>query len=75
MYPKFLHSSTGSVIRQTSLNFSKCLRNVVLPLPIFPSTKTVNGFFVVEYEAIFAAKILTNLVDIERPEEKQKKIS
>lgn len=31
VYFKFRHCSTGSVSKQTSLNFSKCFKNVVLP--------------------------------------------
>lgn len=36
-------SSTGSSNTVTLSNFLKWLRNVVLPLPILPSTHTVNG--------------------------------
>ena len=38
-----LHFSTGSCRTSTSLNLLKWFRNVVLPLPIFPSTITVKG--------------------------------
>lgn len=38
-----LHFSTGSWRTSTSLNLLKWLRNVVFPLPIFPSTITVKG--------------------------------
>ena len=42
------HSSTGSANVTTFSRAAKCFRKVVLPLPMFPSTKTVKGWVCVE---------------------------
>ena len=62
----FLHLSTGSWRTSTPLNCWKWLRNVVLPLPILPSTMTLKGAFFAALPASLwcPKKRSANLVEI-----------